>query len=328
MATVGRRVAEEDRGRLAERPGQIPARGWRDILLRVKAGVKRDQVPLLSAGVAFYALLSLFPAIIAIVSVYGLVANPDTVRRQIEQSSKLLPAGTTRIVRDQIAQITGGAGRALSLALVLSILTALWSASSGMKALITGVNMAYGEPQRRGFLKLRGLALLVTLGAMVVATVALALLVGLPAVASHLPTVVRLVLVIGRWPLLAALVAVGLAVLYRLAPDRDQPRWSWLSWGSAAATLLWIVASVGFSFYASHVGNYNRTYGALGGIVILLFWLFLSAFAVLVGAELNAEMELQTTSDTTVGAGRPMGERRAWAADHVAAAPAPGRRGG
>jgi membrane protein len=297
MAKVVRRVAEADRGRLAERPRQVPARGWRDILLRVKDGVKRNQVPLLSAGVAFYALLSLFPAIIAIVSVYGLVANPDTVRRQIEQASKLLPPGTTRVVKDQIGQITGGAGKALSLALVLSILTALWSASSGMKALITGVNMAYGEPRRRGFLKLRGLALLLTLGAMVVATVALALLVGLPAVAGHLPTAPRLALVIGRWPLLAALVAVGLAVLYGLAPERDQPRWSWLSWGSAAATLLWVVASVGFSFYASHVGNFNRTYGALGGIVILLFWLFLSAFVVLVGAELNAEMELQTTKD-------------------------------
>jgi membrane protein len=211
-----------------------------------------------------------------------------------------------------------GAGGALSIALVIGILTALWSASSGMKALITGVNMAYGETETRKFVKLRGLALLFTLGAMLLVGVALVLIVGLPAVASRLPDAVRLTISILRWPLLAVLLIAGLAVIYRYAADRDDPKWTWVSWGSGVATLLWILASIGFSVYASSFGNYNKTYGALAGVVILLFWMFLSAFVVLVGAELNAEMELQTAKDTTSGPEQPLGERDAHAADHVA----------
>jgi membrane protein len=308
-------------GRLAEQPQQIPPRGWKDITLRLKTEVKQDQVPLLAAGVAFYTLLSLFPAIIAAVSIYGLVANPETVRRQIERLTQLLSPETASILGQQIRQITAGAGGALGLATVLGIATALWSASSGMKALITGVNLAYGETEGRKFLKLRGLALLLTLGAMVLLAVALALIVAFPAVTNDWPTALRWTASILRWLLLAALLIAGLAVLYRVAPDRDNPKWSWVSWGSAVATVLWVLASVGFSAYVSWFGNYNKTYGALAGIVILLFWLFLTAFVVLVGAELNTEMELQTGKDTTAGPEKPMGERQAHAADHVAAAP-------
>jgi membrane protein len=189
-----------------------------------------------------------------------------------------------------------------------------------MKALITGVNMAYDETETRKFLKLRGLALLLTLGAMVLMGIALALIVAFPAVADDWPTALRWTASILRWVLLAALLILALAVLYRYAPDRDNPRWSWVSWGSAVATLLWILASVGFSIYVNSFGNYNKTYGALAGIIILLFWLYLTAFMVLVGAELNTEMELQTAKDTTAGAEQPLGERQAHAADHVATA--------
>jgi membrane protein len=271
--------------------------------------------------VAFYALLSLFPAIIAAVSIYGLVADPETVRGQLDRLTQLLSPDTASILGQQIRQVTAGAGGALGLATVLGILTALWSASSGMKALITGVNMAYDETETRKFAKLRGLALLLTLGAMVLMGVALVLIVAFPALTNDWPTALRWTASILRWLLLAALLIAGLAVLYRYAPDRDQPRWSWVSWGSGIATLLWVLASVGFSFYVSLFGNYNKTYGALAGIVILLFWLYLTAFVVLLGAELNAEMELQTARDTTAGPERPMGERDAHAADHVAAAP-------
>jgi membrane protein len=313
-------VGDGGRGRRAETPQEIPAKGWKEIAKRTQKEIKKDQVPLLSAGVAFYALLSLFPAIIAMVSIYGLVVSADTVRSQLESLSNLLPKETATLLGNQIKQITGGAGGALSIALVIGILTALWSASSGMKALITGVNMAYGETETRKFVKLRGLALLFTLGAMLLVGVALVLIVGLPAVASRLPDAVRLAISILRWPLLAVLLIAGLAVIYRYAADRDDPKWTWVSWGSGVATLLWILASIGFSVYASSFGNYNKTYGALAGVVILLFWMFLSAFVVLVGAELNAELELQTAKDTTAGPEQPLGERDAHAADHVAEA--------
>jgi membrane protein len=314
-------VADGGRGRQAERPQQIPPTGWKDIAKRTMKEVKQDQVPLLAAGVAFYLLLSLFPAIIAGVSIYGLVADPTTVRDQIAGLTKTLSPETAKLVGEQIRQVTGGAGGALGLATVLGIAVALWSASSGMKALITGINMTYDETESRKFVKLRGLALLLTLGAMLLMGIALALIVAFPAVTGDWPTALRWTASVLRWLLLAALLVAGLAVLYRYAPNRDEPRWTWVSWGSGVATLLWVLASVGFSVYATFFGNYNKTYGALAGVIILMFWLFLTAFVVLLGAELNTEMELQTARDTTAGPERPMGERQAHAADHVAAVP-------
>jgi membrane protein len=317
-------ATDNGRGRGADAPQEIPPKGWLDIAKRTAKEVKQDQVPLLSAGVAFYTLLSLFPAIIAGVSIYGLVANPQTVRDQLDQLTNMLSPETAKLVGEQIKQVTSGAGGALGVATVIGILTALWSASSGMKALITGVNLAYDETETRKFAKLRGLALLLTLGAMLLMAVALSVIVGFPPVADNLPTVLRWVVGIVRWVVLAALLIGGLAVLYRYAPDRDEPKWTWVSWGSGIATLLWILASIGFSVYANTFGNYNKTYGALAGVIILMFWLFLTAFVVLVGAELNTEMELQTAKDTTAGPTKPMGDRDAHAADHVAEAPATG----
>jgi membrane protein len=320
--TDPRAVTDGGHGRQADTPQEIPPQGWKDIAKRTMKSIKEDQVPLLSAGVAYYTLLALFPAAIAGVSIYGLVANPDTVRDQINKLTKMLSPSTADLVGEQIRQVTSGAGGALGLATALGILTALWSASSGMKALITGVNLAYDETESRKFVKLRGLALLLTLGAMVLLGVALALIVGFPAVANDWPTPLAWTAGILRWVLLAVLLVVALAVLYRYAPNRDEPRWTWVSWGSAIATLLWILASVGFSVYAKSFGNYNKTYGALAGVIILMFWLFLTSFVVLVGAELNTEMELQTVKDTTKGPAQPMGERGGHAADHVAESPA------
>ena len=320
--TDPRAVATDGRGRRADTPQEIPAKGWKDIAKRTLKEVKADQVPLLGAGVAFYVLLALFPAIIAGVSIYGLVADPQTVRDQINQLTNMLSPETAKLVGTQLEQVTSSAGGALGLATVLGILTALWSASSGMKALITGVNLAYDETEGRKFVKLRGLSILMTLGAMVLLAVALALIVGFPAVPDGWPTSLQWTAAILRFVLLAVLLMAGLAALYRYAPDRDKPRWSWASPGSVVATVLWVLASVGFSVYVNAFGNYNKTYGALAGIIILMFWLYLSAFVVLVGAELNAEMELQTVEDTTAGPTRPMGERDAYVADHVAEAQA------
>ncbi|HEV8653225.1 MAG TPA: YihY/virulence factor BrkB family protein [Actinomycetes bacterium] len=315
--------ATDGRGRGAESPQDIPKQGWRDILIRVKNEIRDDKVPLISAGVAYYALLSLFPAIIALVSVYGLVADPGDVRAQVNNLASIIPEGSRTLITDQLTALTSTAGAGLSLGAAFGILTALWSASSGMKALITGINIAYGEPESRKFLKLRGLALLLTLGAILTMAIALGVIVVLPVLIDHVfGPVGGTVVGILRWPFLALLMIVGLAVLYRLAPDRDDPKWRWVTPGSVVATVLWVLASMGFSFYASHFGNYSKTYGSLGAVVILLFWLYLSAFVVLVGAEVNAEMELQTKKDTTHGPDKPMGERDAHAADHVAETPA------
>ncbi|HEY8556464.1 MAG TPA: YihY/virulence factor BrkB family protein, partial [Actinomycetes bacterium] len=322
--TDPRAVDNGQQGRQAEAPQQIPPKGWLAIAKRTAKEVKADQVPLLSAGVAFYALLSLFPAIIAGVSIYGLVADPATVRDQIANLTKLLSPETATLVGQQLVQVTSGANGALGFATVVGILTALWSASSGMKALITGVNLAYDETETRKFVKLRGLALLLTLGAMLLMGVALVTIVGYPPIADTLPTALRWLVAIVRFVILGGLLVVGLAVLYRYAPDRDQPKWSWVSWGSGIAALLWVLATIGFALYANFFGNYNKTYGALAGVIILMFWLFLSALVVLVGAELNTEMELQTAKDTTAGPTRPMGDRDAHAADHVAEAPSAG----
>jgi membrane protein len=318
--TDPRAVANGDRGRGAAAPQEIPAKGWKDIAKRTGKEVKADQVPLLAAGVAFYVLLALFPAIIAGVSIYGLVADPQTVRDQINQLAQTLSPETAKLIGTQVQQVTSSAGGALGLATVIGILTALWSASSGMKALITGVNLAYDEPEGRKFVKLRGLSILMTLAAMVLLGVALALIVGFPAVPDSWPTVLQWTAAVVRFVLLAVLLMAGLAALYRYAPDRDKPKWSWASPGSVVATVLWVLASVGFSVYVNAFGNYNKTYGALAGIIILMFWLYLTAFVVLVGAELNAEMELQTAKDTTAGPEQPLGERDAHAADHVAEA--------
>jgi membrane protein len=241
-ATYPGAVANDGRGRQADRPQQIPPRGWKDIAKRTAKEVKADQVPLLAAGVAFYLLLALFPAIIAGVSIYGLVADPTTVRDQIARLTETLSPETAKLVGEQIKQVTGSAGGALGLATVVGILTALWSASSGMKAMVTGVNLAYDETETRKFVKLRGLALLLTLGAMVLLGVALALIVGFPAVPDSWPMVLQWTAAILRFVLLAVLLLAGLAALYRYAPDRDKPKWSWSSPGSVVANVLWVLA--------------------------------------------------------------------------------------
>jgi membrane protein len=316
--TDPRAVNGNGRGRQADTPQEIPAQGWKDIAKRTMKSIKEDQVPLLSAGVAFYALLSLFPLVIAAVSIYGLVADPATVRDQIGKLTEMLSPETAKLVGQQLVQVTSGAGGALGFATIFGILTALWSASSGMKALITGVNLAYDETETRKFFKLRGLAVLFTLGAMVLMGIALATIIGYPPIADNLPTVLRWLVAIIRFLILGGLLVVALAVVYRFAPDRDQPKWGWVSAGSLIATLLWVLATIGFAIYATFFGNYNKTYGALAGVIILMFWLFISAFVVLLGAELNTEMELQTAKDTTKGPEEPMGERGGHAADHVA----------
>ncbi|HWD47034.1 MAG TPA: YihY/virulence factor BrkB family protein [Actinomycetota bacterium] len=310
-------------GREAERPSEIPPRGWFAILKRVKAEVKEDNVPLLAAGVAFYAMLAIFPAIIAVITVYGMVADPAQVKSQVSELAKSLPAGADQLLIEQLTNVVNAGRQSLSIGLALSLLALLWSVSSGVQGLVKSLNVIYDERESRGFVKLRGLSLLLTLGAIVVAVIALALIAVFPNFVESLGLgqAGELAASIGRWVLLAALMLVALAVLYRLAPDRANPRWRWLSWGAVVALVLWLLGSVGFSWYVDNFGKYNQTYGALAAVIILLLWLFLSAFAILLGAEFDAETERQTARDTTTGPERPQGERDAEVADTVGESP-------
>ena len=313
----------EAAGRRAERPGEIPPRGWFAILRRVMAEVKEDNVSLLAAGVAFYAMLAIFPAIIAVVTVYGMVADPNQVETQVGEFAKSLPSGADELLTEQLRNVTQAGRQSLSIGLAVSLLAVLWAASGGVQGLVKGLNLVYDERESRGFLKLRGLSLLLTLGAIVVAVVALALITVFPAVIDDLGLgqAGELAASIARWVVLALLVLVALAVVYRLAPDRASPRWRWVSWGAVVALVVWLLGSVGFSWYVDNFGKYNQTYGALASVIVLLLWLFLSAFAVLLGAELDAETERQTARDTTTGPERPLGERDAEVADTLGESP-------
>lgn len=287
--------------------------------MRVMRQVKSDNVPLLAAGVAFFALLALVPSLVALVSVYGLVAEPADIQRNIEDALAAAPTEVQDLVSSQLSSIVESEPSGLRLGVAVGLALALWSASSGVKHLIGAINVAYDEGEGRGFFKLRGVALGMTLGAILVAAVAIGVFIVLPATldSGGSEGTARTALLIIRWPLLALIGLAVLAVLYRWAPDRQRARWSWVSPGAVFATVGWIVASVAFSIYTSNFGSYNETYGALGAIVVVMLWLFISAYVVIVGAELNAELERQTAVDSTTGPTRPLGEREAYAADTV-----------
>ena len=307
------------RGRRAERPGELTGKGWRDVLLRVKNQIGEDNLSIVAAGVAFYAFLAIFPAIAAAVSIYGLMVDPQTVQQQLTEATEMLPEQARQILAGQLQRVSSGAAQALGWGLALSIALALWSANKGAKALFKGINIAYDERDERGFLKQNALTLAFTLGFVVVALISIALIAALPAALGNLglPPALEITARIARWVLLAGVILFTLSAVYRFAPDRENPRWRWVNWGAATATVLWLIGSWAFSFYVANFSNYNQTYGALGAVVILLLWFMLSAFFSLLGAEMNSEMEHQTSKDTTTGPEEPMGNRGAYHADTV-----------
>ena len=314
-------------GGTADRPRDIPRRGWFQILKRAWKEAKADQVPLIAAGVAFYAFLAIFPALIAAVLLYGLLADPSQVASQVDRVGKALPSSAQSLLSDQLTSLTSTSQQSLGIGLVIALAGALWSASGGMGNLITAVNIGYDEDEDRGFVKRKGLSLLMTLGAIVFVVVAIALVAVLPAVlnALGLPPVLRVGVEVVRWLGLVVAMMAALGVLYRVAPDRDAPRLRWVSVGAVTATVLWVIASAGFSLYVDRFSSYGKTYGSLAGVVVLLLWLWISAYVVLLGAEMNAEAEQQTGRDTTRGDPQPMGERGAVKADSLPGDPT--RRG-
>jgi membrane protein len=311
-----------ERGREADTPSQIPKPGWRDILLRTWNEIGNDHVSLIAAAVGFYGLLALFPAIAALISIWALLFDPQQIEQQIEGLSAFLPPEAAGIIKEQARNVAADAG-GLSLAAAGGILFALYSASKGMKALMEGLNMIYDEDEERGFIKLNLVAFGLTLMVIAAMIVALGAIIIVPILLNFLglgPLAETLVGLL-RWPLLFAVALFVLAIVYRYGPSRAPARWRWVSWGAAVATIIWILGSIAFSIYVQNFGSYNETYGSIGAVVILLMWFWLSSFTVLLGAELNSEMEHQTERDSTTGEPQPRGRRGAYVADHVGESP-------
>jgi membrane protein len=307
----------DERGREAVRPGEIPPRGWMDIMWRSWREISEANLFLIAGGVTYAILLALFPGLAALVSLYGLVLDASQIEKQVGTLSEILPAETQQLLVEQLHKLVEASSGALGIGAAIGVVLALWSASRGMSGLITALNIAYEEKERRGFFKLNMLALGLTLAQLVGGVVIIALVAVLPAALQFLDigAATKWLLLVVQWPLLIGVVMLGLAILYRYAPDREKPQWRWVSPGAVAATILWVIASIGFTIYVANFNSYDKTYGSLGGVIVLLTWLYLSALMVLLGAVINAQSEKQTRKDSTVGPARAMGRRKARVAD-------------
>jgi membrane protein len=272
-----------------------PMAGWWTILVAARRRVGKDNLSVLAAGVAFQAFFSLFPTLTAAVSLYGLAADPSMVEQQIRAIQGVLPPEAVKLIAVWLQALVQGPTTRFGIGLIVSVLLALWSVWSTTAMLMTAVNICYGEEEKRGFVSFNLRALALGAGLAVFGIAALTLVAVLPAALALLPVSDAWGHMLGlvRWPILAAIVILALAVIYRYAPDRAAPKWRWISWGSVAAAALWILGSIAFTYYVSKVGSYDRTYGSLGAVIILLLWFYLTAYVTLAGAELNAEIERQ-----------------------------------
>jgi membrane protein len=302
-------------------PSEIPPRGWWQVLGRVWQQNNEDDLGNIAASCAFYTLLAMFPAMSAFVALYGLAFNPADVERQLADVAPLLPSAVFTLLAERLKALVSTGNTSLGWGAALGLLVALYSAMAGTKALFSALNIVYEEREKRSFLAFNLQALVFTLGTILGLITALSLIVVLPAVLAFvgLSALTDLVLRSLRWPLLGVLLLLGISMLYRFGPSRRAAKWRWISPGALLATLLFLVASIGFSFYVANFASYDKTYGSLGAVVILLLWLWVSAYAVLLGGELNAELELQTLRDSTVGPDRRIGRRGAFVADTIAA---------
>ncbi|WP_037084089.1 YihY/virulence factor BrkB family protein [Neorhizobium vignae] len=319
--TVGETVPalEKNRGREADSPDEIPARGLKDVFWRVYAGVTQDRISLIAAGVTYYLLLALFPAASALVSIYGFVSDPIAIVDRITFLSSVMPADALNIFLDQLRALTSERNTTLSIALIGGLALALWSANNGMKALFEAMNVAYGEEEKRGIVRLNLISLLFTLGALLLAIVILFAMGVVPAVLRYLwlDRWTEIIIRLARWPVMMLFVAGGIMMLYRFGPSREPAQLKWLTWGAAFSAVAWLAASVAVSFYLGNIADYNATYGTLGALIGFMVWTWISVIIVIVGAEINAELEHQTARDSTTGRPKPLGARGAYMADTV-----------
>jgi membrane protein len=310
-------AAERDAGRFATAPHQIPAKGWKTVLKRTGAGFLQDRIMAEAASITFFVLLALFPAIAALISVYGLFTDPTQIGAQLAALSGVIPGDGMQIIQGQISALTAKGQGTLGFAALISLLVSLWSANNGIKSLIGGLNVVYHEHEKRSFVKLTLVAFAFTIGTIIFAIIALFAVVLIPIILNFVglgfatATLINLL----RWPAMFVVVAVVLAFVYRYGPSRNWARWQWVSWGGAAAAFFWIAVSLLFSFYVANFANYNKTYGSLGAVIGFMTWIWISSIIVLMGAELNAELEQQTEMDSTIGPEKPPGERGAFKAD-------------
>lgn len=315
-------VAEADRGRLAATPSDMPARGWRDVLLRSLRGAVEDRIFALAAGVAFYAVLAIFPALAVSLSFYGLFADASSVTKHLELLSDVLPPGAAELLAEQMAP-AALKRPVLGWTLAGSLLVSIWSANAGVAALFDALNVIFREKEKRSYARFYATTLLFTLFAIVFLALALGAVVVFPVALNFFGWVSaeKQIVSMARWPFLYALVVFVLMIFYRYGPSRERAKWRWVSWGCLIAALLWIGVSMAFSRYVASFDGYNRMYGSLGAIIAFMVWLWLSSVVALLGAKVDAESELQTARDTTTGPPKPLGERGAVVADNVEKAP-------
>ncbi|MBR1360859.1 YihY/virulence factor BrkB family protein [Bradyrhizobium ottawaense] len=320
-----RAAVQPGHGRRAKSPLEIPWKGWKDIFWRTYQRIDEDRLLATAGGVVFFGLLAIFPAVTALVSSYGLFADPKTISANLQTLATMLPEGSFQIVEDQVARVVSHGSTTLGATFLFGLVLAIWSANAGVKAIFDALNVAYEEREKRSFIKLNMVSLAFTVGGIVALLVMVGLVVAFPLALNHLGMAPesKLIVALARWPLMFLVVLVVLAILYRFAPSRDAPRWQWLSLGAVIAAILWIAGSALLSWYLSEFANYNATYGSLGAAIGLMTWMWMSAIVIMFGAELNSEIERQTLKDTTEGPSKPLGTRDAVSADTVgAAAPA------
>lgn len=305
------------RGRDATRPIQISHWGWVDILWRMWTNVRDERVLLISAGVTFYLILAIFPALAAFVSLYGFLSVPGKISEQLAYLQGIVPAGGLELMQVQLQALASQDQQTLSFGFLIAIIAALWTANNGIKTLFEAINIAYREKEKRSFVRLNLLALMFTLGAMLIATAMIIAVGVIPTILAlfNLGSFSETILNWARWPVMLLLVACSISVLYRFGPSRRPAKWKWINWGGMLATVVWIIASASFSYYLQNFANYNATYGSLGAVIGFMLWIWISTIILIVGASLNAEMEHQTRKDSTIGEPKPMGERGAVVAD-------------
>jgi membrane protein len=281
----------------------IPVHGLKDIVLRFYQNISKHRVVLVAAGITFYSILALFPAIASLVALYGLFADPATIAGHLDKISGFVPEGATDVVRDQLNRLAAQGGSTLGVAFIVGLAVSLWSANAGIKSLFDGLNIVYSEEEKRGLIKLNLLSLAFTTATILFVLLSLAAIAVVPFIINFfgLAEFTNLILRIARWPLLLVVVAFALAVLYRYGPYRRKVQWRWITWGSAFAAVVWLAASILFSWYVANFGSYNKTYGSLGAIIGFMIWIWLSTIVILIGAEIDAEMEHQRSRVTTAG---------------------------
>jgi membrane protein len=309
-----REFSPRGHGRLASSPLQIPWAGWKDILWRTYVRTGEDRLLAIAAGVVFFGLLAVFPAVTALVSCYGLFANPSTIGANLQTLALMLPDGSFQIVQDQVTRVVDKGNTALGATFLFGLALAIWSANAGVKAVIDALNVVYEEREKRSFVRLNLLSLAFTAGGIAALLLMVSAVVAFPLLFDQLGLAPesRFILGLARWPLLSVILLAALGVLYRFGPSRRPARWQWLSVGTLAASLLWIAGSSLLSWYLSNFGNYDATYGSLGAAIGLMMWMWMSAIIVLCGAELNSEIERQSARDTTIG--RPAPAASSWPA--------------